>query len=172
MAISETKKHQTAKMMAGSPIPLPRLDSWWSSSQWWVQTGGLCLGASPAAGFVPCLCSGLPGMAFATLSEASANSGKRCTMTNAVQSLRTFSGMSYEMRRKVWLDSFHPFSSLPKPVLGLGREVNGENLWLISHLHMLSFLSWRHIKSQKSRHLRMPDTAVQKPAHLGAGVRR
>uniref|UniRef100_A0A8B9MQI3 Regulator of G protein signaling like 1 n=1 Tax=Accipiter nisus TaxID=211598 RepID=A0A8B9MQI3_9AVES len=47
----ETKKYWKAKMMAGSQIPLPRLGSVWeprlSSSQWEVQKGGLCLGASP-----------------------------------------------------------------------------------------------------------------------------
>lgn len=37
--------------MAGSPILLPRLDSWW------VQAGGLCLGANPAAAEVSCAMS-------------------------------------------------------------------------------------------------------------------
>lgn len=45
------------------------------------------------------------------------------------------------MRRKVWLDSCHPLSSLPKTVLGVGRKVNGGNLWLISHPHMMTYFS-------------------------------
>lgn len=120
--------------MDGSQIPLPRLlhltvvgpnRRALSRSSPWLM--------SP----VPCLHSDGLGMPSGSLLGASASSRGRWKITNAVQNLRSFSVRREETRGKVCPVPCHPFSSLPRTRLGLGREENGGNLCLISHNHDL-----------------------------------
>lgn len=121
-------------MMDGSQIPLPRLlhltvvgpnRRALSRSSAWLM--------SP----VPCLHSDGLGMPSGSLLGASASSRGRWKITNAVRNLRSFSVRREETRGKVCPVPCHPFSSLPRTRLGLGREENGGNLCLISHNHDL-----------------------------------